>query len=406
MAFFGELGSGNTGNDGSFEATLNWVRRAAPDAEIFAICTGPEQVSARFGIPAMPMHPPAKPNASPRLLRRLQQITRKARTPIWTFRLLRDTDSVIVPGAGVLESTWHRPWMMPYNLYALTLSARARHTPVALVNVGADRPRSRPSRWLVSRVARRATYITVRDEQSATDLRAMRVDISREQVRPDLAFALSPPPEAPPRRRCVGVGLINYFDWRGGPDEQASNRSTYEAAMVSLLEWLLVEGYAVRLLTGDRWDDDYLQRAIGAVRMRHPDVGPDRLFGEPAHDLHELMTQMREVEVVIGARYHNIVSALRLAKPVLALSYAPKTIEVMRRFGLSRYTHPIDAIDPATLREQFQHLYSNRAEIGCRLGATLAEVEAELLAQETQLLGALLSSGTSRTGRRVCEPLA
>lgn len=402
VAFFGELGSGNTGNDGSFEVALDWVRRGAPDAHVFAICTAPDAVTARFGIPAEPRQPPQAGSSRFRALRILARIRHKVRTPFWLFQLLRGTDWVIVPGAGVLESSWYRPWMLPFDLYTLTLSAWAGGTRVALINVGVDRARSRLTRWLVARVARRADYLTLRDRNSLTAARLLHVDASLDQVHPDLAFGLVPPPPQTPRCRTVGVGLINFFDWRGSSEARATNGARYEAAMVSFIEWLLEEGYTVRLLTGDIWDDPYLERVLQTLRGRHPDVGTDRLVGEPARDLHQLMSQMGDVEVVVAGRFHNIIMSLKLAKPVLALSYAPKALGALEWFGLSRFAHRIDAIDLPTLQDQFNELYQRRAEIRDHLGRKVHEAEAEIKTQrEGFVAGYLLAPRPSRLANLV-----
>jgi len=55
VGFFGLLGSGNIGNDGSLESMLAFLRTSHPDAELGAMCSGPEQVTTRYGIPATPM---------------------------------------------------------------------------------------------------------------------------------------------------------------------------------------------------------------------------------------------------------------------------------------------------------------------------------------------------------------
>jgi polysaccharide pyruvyl transferase WcaK-like protein len=162
--------------------------------------------------------------------------------------------------------------------------------------------------------------------------------------------------------------------------------------MVSLIEWLLAEGYAVRVLTGDRWDDDYLQHVLQTVRARHPDLGPERFVGEPARDLHQLMNQMRDVEVVIAGRYHNVIMALRLAKPILAMSYAPKADQALEQFGLSSFRHRVDAIDLPKLKQQFTELYRRRAEIERQLRITLATVEAKLESQREQFVAEFLLS--------------
>jgi polysaccharide pyruvyl transferase WcaK-like protein len=173
-----------------------------------------------------------------------------------------------------------------------------------------------------------------------------------------------------------------FFDWRGTQEQ----RDTYEQKMVSLIEWLLEEGYAVRLLTGDMWDRYCLERVLAAVQRAHPGLGPDRLIGEPARDIHQLMQQMLDVEVVIGARYHNIITALSLAKPILALSYAPKSIEAVEHFGLSRFSHGIGGIELPRLKQQFRELYTRRAEIEREMRIKLMEIEADLRVQEERFV--------------------
>jgi polysaccharide pyruvyl transferase WcaK-like protein len=282
--------------------------------------------------------------------------------------------------------------MMPYALYGLTLSARLRGTRIALINVGADQAPSRLSRWLVTHVARRVDYLTLRDQRSEACLHGLGVGVRPAQVYPDLAFGLVPPAEQPPRRRCVGVGLINYFDWRGTPEEKADNRARYEQTMVSLVEWLLDQGYAVRLLTGDVWDDPCLERVLETIRVRHPGLGPGQLVADPARDLHELMTQMSDVEVVIAARYHNVITALSLAKPILALAYAPKAEQALEHFGLSRYSHQLDAIDLPRLKDQFLELYARRDEVGRQLHHKVSEIQTRLQAQEEEFVTDFLLS--------------
>jgi polysaccharide pyruvyl transferase WcaK-like protein len=266
--------------------------------------------------------------------------------------------------------------------------------------VGADRAQNRLTRWFVARVARRADYLTLRDQHSAEALRSLRVDASNEQIYPDLAFALPRPADEPPRHPCVGVGLINYFDWRGRPATRATNRATYERTMIALVEWLLESGYAVRLLTGDIWDDPCLERVRGALRTRHPDLDPNRLMGTPARDLHELMKQLSGVEVVIGARYHNVIAALRLAKPILALSYAPKANQAMELFGLGPFSHRLDAIDLPRLKDQFTELYARRVEIAHDLCIKRTEIEMQLQAQAEQFLTEFLLSPAPRESSR------
>src|SRR5207247_158291 len=52
VGFFGLLGSGNLGNDGSLDAFLAYLHKEYPDAEVDFLCAGPDQIVARYGLPA------------------------------------------------------------------------------------------------------------------------------------------------------------------------------------------------------------------------------------------------------------------------------------------------------------------------------------------------------------------
>lgn len=56
VGLFGLFGSGNVGNDGSLVAVLDHLRADRPEAEVDALCGGPETVTARYGIPAARLH--------------------------------------------------------------------------------------------------------------------------------------------------------------------------------------------------------------------------------------------------------------------------------------------------------------------------------------------------------------
>ena len=50
VGVFGLLGSGNLGNDASFEVVLRYLRAEHPHATVDAMCMGPAQLKQRYGI--------------------------------------------------------------------------------------------------------------------------------------------------------------------------------------------------------------------------------------------------------------------------------------------------------------------------------------------------------------------
>lgn len=370
VGVFGLLGSGNLGNDGSLEAVLGYLRAEHPDAAVDALCGGPENVTARYGIPATRLH---WYRGEYRTASRLGAVAGKGlgkavdvlRTAAW----VRKHDVVIVPGMGVLEATLPlRPWGFPYSLFLLCATGRLLGTRVALVGVGAAPIRNAPTRALVRWSARLAAYRSYRDTLSRDAIRGMGVDTARDEVYPDLAFALPAPDPAPdPGPKCGGPGpvCVGVMDFHGGNDDRAGAEDIhrrYLDGVIRFVRALTDDGRPVRLLTGD--DVDAL--AVAAILEA---VDSPLVTAAGATSLADLMKETAAADTVVATRYHNLVCALKAGTPTLALSYAAKSDALMNRMGLGAYCHPARAVDADRLLAQFRELEAESS----RLRRTLAE---------------------------------
>ncbi|MEU0385604.1 polysaccharide pyruvyl transferase family protein [Streptomyces chartreusis] len=367
VGVFGLLGSGNLGNDGSLEAVLGYLRAEHPEAVVDALCGGPEVVAARFGIPATRLHwyrgeYRTASRAGAIAGKGLGKLVDVFRTAAW----VRRHDVVIVPGMGVLEATLPlRPWGFPYSLFLLCASGRLLRTRVALVGVGAAEIRNRPTRALVRWSARMAAYRSYRDTQSRDAMREMGVNTARDEVYPDLAFALPTPeasttPDGPPGLVCVGV-----MDFHGGNDDRARAEEIHRRYLdgtIRFVRALVEDGRPVRLLTGDACDASVVAAILDAVDSPLVTVAE-------AASLADLMQETAAADTVVATRYHNLVCALKAGTPTLALSYAAKSDALMDRMGLGAYCHPAREVDADRLLDQFRELEKRSAE----LRRTLAE---------------------------------
>ncbi|WP_432192858.1 polysaccharide pyruvyl transferase family protein [Streptomyces sp. bgisy027] len=366
VGVFGLLGSGNLGNDGSLEAVLGYLRAEHPEASVDALCGGPEVVTARYGIPATRLHwyrgeYRTASRAGAIAGKGLGKLVDAFRTAAW----VRRHDVVIVPGMGVLEATLPlRPWGFPYALFLLCASGRLFGTKVALVGVGAGPIGNRLTRSLVRRSARLAAYRSYRDAQSRDALREMGVDTARDEVHPDLAFALpasrSGTPPGPPGVVCVGV-----MDFHGGDDDRARAEEIHRRYLdgtTRFVRALVEDGRPVRLLTGDECDRSVVAAILEAVDS-------PLVTAAEAASLADLMKETAAADTVVATRYHNLICALKAGTPTLALSYAAKSDALMDRMGLAAYCHPAREVDADRLLEQFRALEKRSAE----LRRTLAE---------------------------------
>ncbi|MFH9865386.1 polysaccharide pyruvyl transferase family protein [Streptomyces lydicus] len=360
VGVFGLLGSGNLGNDGSLEAVLGYLRAEHPEAIVDALCGGPEAVTTRFGIPATRLHwyrgeYRTASRAGAIAGKGLGKIVDAVRTAAW----VRRHDVVIVPGMGVLEATLPlRPWGFPYALFLLCASGRLLHTRVALVSVGAAKIGSRPTRALVRWSARLAAYRSYRDAPSRDAMRAMGVDTACDEVYPDLAFSLPAPPSpelsGPPGTVCVGV-----MNFHGGNDDRARAEEIHRRYLDGTIQFvraLIEEGRPVRLLTGDGVDAPVVAAILDAVDS-------PLVTAAEASSLADLMKETAAADSVVAIRYHNLICALKVGTPTLALCYAAKSDALMERMGLGAYCHPAREVDADRLLEQFRALEKRSAEL-------------------------------------------
>ncbi|MGW2939808.1 polysaccharide pyruvyl transferase family protein, partial [Streptomyces sp. NPDC001156] len=272
---------------------------------------------------------------------------------------VRRHDVVIVPGMGVLEATLPlRPWGFPYALFLLCASGRLLGTRVALVGVGAAAIGNRPTRALVRWSARLAAYRSYRDAPSRDAMRAMGVDTARDEVYPDLAFALptlrASTPSGPPGLVCVGV-----MAFHGGNDDRARAEEIHRRYLdgtIRFVRTLVEEGRPVRLLTGDEVDVPVVAAILDAVDS------PLVTAAEPT-SLADLMKEMAAADTVVATRYHNLICALKVGTPTLALTYAAKSDALMAGMGLGAYCHPAREVDADRLLEQFRALEQRSAEL-------------------------------------------
>lgn len=402
VGLFGLLGSGNIGNDASLEAMLKYLRADQPGAILDVMCTGPDTVKDRYGVPAVPMRwlPPAEAQASAKMVARksLAKITDTIRIASW----VRRHEVVIVPGMGVLETTLRvRPWQGPYTMFVLCVSGRIFRTKVALVSVGAEVGSGRLTRWLFTAAARFAFYRSYRDELSREAMAQQGLDTTRDRVYPDLAFGLPVPSFVPGAERIVGIGLMDYYgndDSHGEPDEV---RASYVEKMKSFTRWLVDNGRRVRLFVGDtnNADETVVEKILADLRTHRPDLDPTWVVADPVVTFADLMQAMEPAGIVVATRYHNVVCALMLSKPTISIGYGEKNAVLMAGSGLGEYCQSVDSLDVERLITQFTELERHAARLRQRVTEGNA---AKVPLVEDQL--AELSAVLFRTPRSGSEP--
>ena len=397
VGLFGLLGSGNIGNDASLESVLGYLAAAHPGAIVDAMCMGPDRLRDHYGIEAIPLQWSRKyeGRASGGMLIALKAAGKAAdafRTASW----VRRHDVVIVPGMGVLEASLPlRASGVPYAMFLLCASGRLFRTRVALISVGATVISQRLTRWLFTAAARLAWYRSYRDIPSREAMRRNGLDSSRDPVYPDLVFGLPAPPREPGDPQTVGVGVMEFYGSNDERDRASEIHASYAGDIKRFIRWLVDDGRTVRLFTGDKSDLSMVQEIMADLREHRPGLEPSRVVAEHADSFDELTRAMAPVGAVVATRYHNVICALRLAKPTISVGYAGKSQTLMADMGLAEFCQSAGSLSADALIGQFTEMENSSARLRPAIAGRCAAYE-QLLGEQFAALSALLVPGPGR----------
>jgi polysaccharide pyruvyl transferase WcaK-like protein len=380
LLLYGHFGTGNFGNDSTLEAMLHNVGRLRPDADVACVCTGPDVVAERYGIPALPAHALDSSNGGGNRSRMMHVALRLAsrgadEIDFWRKRpgWLRSFDQFIIVGTGAVDDMASRPWKGPYDMARWCRAAHMAGARVVFLSVGAGPIVNRASRTLMLGALRLADYRSYRDVESADYLQSVGFDSEGDPIYPDLVFSLPIPGPQPREKsdrevRAVGLGVIGYYGWRHDAAAGEPVYQEYIAKVKAFLSWLLDQGYAVRILHGDLGADPRpVDDLLSFAQAELPAAWQERVIAEPVSDTAGLFRQIDQCDLVIANRFHNVVYSLMLGRPVVSIGYHWKNDALMADMGMATYCQHIERFTVGRLVEQFQALVAEREEAAQRI---------------------------------------
>lgn len=394
IALLGLFGCGNFGNDGSLEAMLNFLRQARPQAELTCICANPGLIGSRYGISTLPISSALTPPArTPTRLGRVRKVIEKLADLYLTMKHIRRFDVVIVPGTGILDDFGERPYGMPWDILRWCVGARLLGAKIAFVSIGAGPIKHPLSRRLMMWAASVAHYRSYRDVLSKDFVTAVGLEAAGDPIYPDIAFGLPTPQLAESRdgaRLTVGIGVMSYFGWYGFADGSREIYERYIEKLTRFAVYALDRGHSIRLLAGETTDAQAIDDLMRRVKTERPENSEQRLTTEPAASLQDIMRQMSMTDIVVTTRYHNVVCALKLARPTISLGYSKKNDYLMAEAGQSAYCQHVEDFDVDALIDQFESLRLSTRASELMIRAHGRDVQARLKAQEALLSAELL----------------
>jgi polysaccharide pyruvyl transferase WcaK-like protein len=345
VALFGYLGSGNIGNDATFETVLGWLRSTQPDVEVRCITIAPEEITARYGVPAMPLAWRSSVPEGNRVTKTARKLLGRLLDVPRSYALAGSADAIVVPGMGVLEATLGvHPWGMPLWLFLTAAACRLRRRRFVLLDVGAEYAANPVTRWLNVATVGLATHVSYRDRASASAM-AQAGAREPEAVAPDLVFAHPAPTQAKPERGRFVVGVMAFYGEGDDPIRGAEVRRNYVATMADALAQVIDADDHVVFVSGDRVDIDVAHDLRTAVLNVRPDLPNDAVLVREFTTFTELTEEMMHAEVVIPSRFHNLICALRVARPTVSAGYAKKNHHLMEALGLETYSQAMEHLD-------------------------------------------------------------
>jgi polysaccharide pyruvyl transferase WcaK-like protein len=374
ICFFGHFGSPNFGNEITLQAMLYHVRRVLPEAEVVCICTEPEALAATQKIKTVPIRRTfvKREKRRSRLVRLLRRVLIGVPSELYrwfeAFKTLNGSGMLIIPGTGLLTDAYGLSSWGPYNLFKWSVMARMCRCKVFFVSVGAGPVYSALGKYFVKSVLSLADFRSYRDNASLNYLKGIGFPTNSDRIYPDLVFSF---PEAllpldsdeRTKRSTVGLGLMPYAGKYSSATAGDGIYREYLKNLVAFARWLLTHDYDIRLLIGDLGDRPALEQFKSLLKASWGAYDGKRIINQPALSVEQLLPQIAATDIVVATRFHSIVLALLLNRPVISISFHHKCASLMEEMGLSEYCHDINDMNADRLIAQFQDLEKKAARL-------------------------------------------
>jgi polysaccharide pyruvyl transferase WcaK-like protein len=393
------VGGGNLGDEATLETVASDIRRRWPKAEIVAFSMNPDDTEARHGVKAYPLrrkrwslgYRPAETETT--FKENMKALARKYRVVFYLLAMVRlpsealrelyflvssrrkvkSLDLLVISGGGQLTGR-DGPWGFPYTIFKWIVLARSAGVRCFFLNVGAG-PLTQPlSKFFARRALSSADYVSFRDDKSQALVREIGFT-GASRVFPDKVYSLefaatNVNPLDKGSRPTVGFAPMPYPDQGGAPTE--NDQILYNAFIGKLANfgsWLASQSYEITLFGTDIGVDPQAIKDLQKTLQRQevPQYG----INHPVETVHDLLATMSGMDYVVTCRFHGVVFAHLLNKPVLAIAHHPKVAELMSDLEMSIYCVDIRDFDPNLLAERFALMVVRTEEIKTRMAASL-----------------------------------
>jgi polysaccharide pyruvyl transferase WcaK-like protein len=316
--------------------------------------------------------------------------------PIYIVKKLMKIDLLLVSGGGQLDEFWGGAWAHPYTLFKWAALSRLTRTKVAFLSVGAGTVSSPVSQWFLRQALRMSNYRSYRDTGSKEIVRDCLKFDRNDPVVPDMAYAypVSTPITASSHntgRLIVAVGLMPYCHPKVWPIRNSAAYERYVSVLTEFCRQLMLKDITLRFFVGQtRHDPPVIQEVIEKLLSQYQDRVKLQVEVPHMNTVEDLITCLSDADIVVASRYHGVLLASLLRRPILSLSYERKVRKLMTDLDLGEFCLDIEQADTENLAVMFTKIEARRKSISIELDSRVRHETNAVLAQFDRIVATLL----------------
>jgi polysaccharide pyruvyl transferase WcaK-like protein len=429
IGVFGHVGNKNLGDEAIIAAVIQNIRCRHTDAQIYGFTLNPEDTEKRHNITAFPIRRVQNVRANnierigngsaktritlrQKIKSRLKTIPvvyaflRKINKGMNTFcgalaelrflvecyHNLKGIDLLIIAGSQQLIDYIGGPWGHTYTLFKWTLLAKAVKSKVAFVSVGAGPIYSSLGKFFARQSLMLASYRSYRDETSKAFAENLGVS-GQHNLFPDLVYSLesnasSNDGSGRGALPIVGINAVPFWDEQYWLGASARNYETYIDKLASFALWVIERGYRVLFFpTQLKLDPPVIVDIKNVLKAKAELDLSECIVDQLISSFDDLVAAISMTDIVVATRFHGIVIPYVLNKPVLAIAYQRKSVDLMTQMGQSEYVVDINSFDVESLKTRFVSLEARSTAIIDEIQHKKSIFRQALQNQYDQLLG-------------------
>lgn len=234
--------------------------------------------------------------------------------------------SLLLSGGGSLLQDRTSTRSLLYYLSVIRMALREKK-PVMVYANGIGPVSGARNRRLVARALKKATAITLRDEDSLRELESMGLNCQDIHITADPVFSLQNTEEKTARQLRTQIGIPMEAPLMGISMRRVSPNAARNLAVLfdGICE---ATGFTPVFLCMQPAVDHQAAESVKSLMQTKAYLLPGQL------DSQEIMSVVGDMKLVVSMRLHTLIFAAAAGTPVLGFDYDPKVVSLLRTLGM------------------------------------------------------------------------